>query len=95
MLKILIDYFRRQKVSRTVKLLRLMKNWKQYSNVELENIVWWRFGSAIHELKKKWVIFEKERKRKWDKNYIEYWRVVHIPSNVNYYWKRLILTSKV
>lgn len=58
------------------KLLRLLQDWKWHSNVELSKICGWRFGWHIFNLKQKWYIIEKKGKEKWDKSYVEYFKLL-------------------
>ena len=67
-------------MSLTCKMLQTMSNWEWYSNKELANNFWWRFGWRIFNLKKYWVEFEKKQ---WEW-YIEYWRVISISENIKY-----------
>jgi len=64
----------------TVKLLELMENREMVSNVEMSKVIWWRFGSRIHLLRKYWVVFSKVK----GKDYLEYWTIVHIPETLKY-----------
>ena len=66
--------------SLTCAMLNEMDNWKWYTNKYLAEHFWWRFWGRLHNLRKMWVKFEKEK----GQGYIESWRVVSIPKNVIY-----------
>ena len=76
-------------MSKTIKILKLMDNWKQFTNVQICEVAGWRFGWYLHILRTKWVIFSKEWPKAWDKDYIEYWKIEHIPTHLDYSWKQL------
>lgn len=67
------------KNSHNAMLLWLLSDWEFHSNEQLSDIIWWRFWWYLHELKKHWCIFEKEQRKPNDKPYIEYWKLIFIP----------------
>lgn len=64
----------------TKAMLLYMKPGQWVSNVILSKRFGWRFGGRLYELREKWVKFEKKQ-GKW---YLEYWRLVSIPNNIDY-----------
>ena len=67
-------------------MLEHMDNWQELSNVELNNLIGWRFWGYKHTLTKYGVRFSK---RKWEW-YIEYFTITHIPKNIIYKWRNSI-----
>ena len=65
------------------KIIRLLSDCKFHSNVELCNLVWWKFSARLHDLKKIWYVFEKEHRKEWDKHYIEYWKMIETPFSID------------
>lgn len=64
------------------KVAKFMTDWKWHSNIELSKIWGWRFGGHLFELKKKWYLFDKKWKEKWDKNYTEYFKLIKEPVDI-------------
>lgn len=60
-------------------LLQLFSDGEFHTNVELNKLTWWAFNVAMYHLRKKWYIFQKEGRRKDDKQYIVYWKLIHSP----------------
>ena len=67
------------KNSYTSQLLWLMSDWEWHSNLEINNQVGWRFWWYLHRLRKIWCIFEKKWWQGLDKQYIEYWKLIFVP----------------
>jgi len=68
------------KISSTIKIIRLMNNDNWYSNITLNKVAGWRFWWHLFQLRKYWCKFEKKQ-WKW---YIEYWKLIYIPKDIDY-----------
>ena len=74
------------KKSKALIMLEHMDNWQELSNVQLNNLLGWRFWAKIYLLKSYWVRF---LKRKWEW-YTEYFTIIYIPKNLIYKWRNSI-----
>ena len=68
------------KKSKALIMLENMDQWQELSNVQLSNLIGWRFWWHKYTLTKYGVIFKK-RKGKW---YVEYFKIIYIPKTLIY-----------
>jgi hypothetical protein len=78
----------------TINAIKVFNDWEWHSNIELNNLIWWRFGWVIYNLKKKWFEFEKTGRKPWDKAYTEYFRLVTKPLYKIYHDRIILLDNK-
>ena len=68
------------KKAKTIKILEAMDQWQELTNIQLSNLVGWRFWGHTYMLRKYWVIFKKTQ-LEW---YKESFKIIHIPETLIY-----------
>lgn len=76
--------------SKALVILEHMDQWQELSNIQLSNLIGWRFWWHKYTLTKYGVEFEKRK----GKGYVEYFKITHIPKNLVYKWRNSIKVIK-